>query len=135
MAEDGKPTIYPFLRYDDAPRALDWLEKAFGFRRTMEVPGRDGTVAHAEMSFGTGMVMLGSTRVPTTAPEPGDALAARHGIYVAVEDADAHYERARAAGAEITRELEDTEYDSREYSARDLEGYHWSFGTYRPGAS
>ena len=135
MAEDGKPTIYPFLRYDDAPRALDWLEKAFGFRRTMEVPGRDGTVAHAEMSFGTGMIMLGSTRVPTSVPEPDDALAARRGIYVAVDDADAHYERAKTAGAAITRELEDTEYGSREYSARDLEGYHWSFGTYRPGVS
>ena len=132
MSEDARPTIYPFLRYDDAPAALEWLERAFGFRKTMEVPGANGTVAHAEMSFGTGMIMLGSTRVATSVREPADALAARRGIYVAVDDADAHYERARAAGAEITRELEDTEYGSREYSARDLEGYHWSFGTYRP---
>ena len=132
MPPEARPTIYPFLRYDDAPAALDWLEKAFGFRRTMEVPGPDGTIAHAEMSFGTGMIMLGSARVATAVREPDDALAARHGIYVAVEDADAHCERARAAGAEITREPEDTDYGSREYSARDPEGYHWSFGTYRP---
>jgi uncharacterized glyoxalase superfamily protein PhnB len=135
MPEDARPTIYPFLRYDDAPAALDWLERAFGFRKTMEVPGPNGTIAHAQMSFGTGVIMLGSARAATSVVEPDDALAARHGIYVAVEDADAHYERAKAAGAEITLELEDTEYGSREYSARDREGYHWSFGTYRPGPS
>ena len=133
MSEDARPTIYPFLRYDDARAALEWLERAFGFRKTMEVPGPGGTIAHAQMSFGTGMVMLGSARAPVNAQEPEDALDARHGIYVAVDDADAHYARARAAGAEIARELEDTDYGSREYSARDLEGYHWSFGTYRPG--
>jgi uncharacterized glyoxalase superfamily protein PhnB len=85
------------------------------------------------MSFGTGVIMLGPARTATNVREPDDAVAARRGIYVAVDDADAHYERAKAAGAEITRELEDTDYDSREYSARDPEGYHWSFGTYRPG--
>ena len=135
MSEDVRPTIYPYLRYDDAPAALDWLERVFGFRRTMEVPGPEDTIAHAQMSFGTGVIMLGSTRVATGGREPADALAARRGIYVAVDDPAAHFERAKAAGAEITRELEDTPYDSREYSARDLEGYHWSFGTYRPGAS
>lgn len=135
MTEDDRPTIYPFLRYDDAAAALDWLERAFGFRRTMEVPGPNGTIAHAQMSLGTGVIMLGSARAVTNARESEDALAARRGIYVAVDDADAHCERAKAAGADITRELEDTEYGSREYSARDLEGYHWSFGTYRPGPS
>ena len=132
MPDDARPTIYPFLRYDDAPAALDWLEQAFGFSKTMEVPGPNGTISHAQMSFGTGVIMLGSSRGGTAAQEPDDALAARHGIYVAVDDADAHCERAKAAGAVITRELEDTDYGSREYSARDPEGYHWSFGTYRP---
>ena len=133
MSEDARPTIYPFLRYEDAPAALDWLERVFGFRKTMEVPGPNGTIAHAQMSFGTGVIMLGSARAGTSGHEPDDALAARHGIYVAVDDADAHCECAKAAGAQLTRELEDTDYGSREYSARDLEGYHWSFGTYRPG--
>jgi uncharacterized glyoxalase superfamily protein PhnB len=58
-----------------------------------------------------------------------------HGIYVAVEDADAHYEQAKAAGAEIVREIGDTDYGSREYTARDPEGNVWSFGTYRPAVS
>jgi uncharacterized damage-inducible protein DinB len=56
------------------------------------------------------------------------------GLYVYVEDVDSHYRRAKAAGAEIVRDLKDTDYGSREYAARDLEGHLWSFGTYRPQA-
>jgi uncharacterized glyoxalase superfamily protein PhnB len=77
-------------------------------------------IHHAEISLGPGIVMLGQ----------GDP--ASHGVYVAVGDADAHYERAKAAGAEIVREIEETDYGSREYTARDPEGHVWSFGTYRP---
>ena len=65
----------------------------------------------------------------------GQGDPASQGVYVAVEDADAHYERAKAAGAEIMREIENTDYGSREYTARDLEGHVWSFGTYRPTVS
>jgi len=64
-----------------------------------------------------------------TAPDP---LASPVGIYVAIDDPDAHHDRARAAGAQIVRELADQDYGSREYSARDLEGNLWSFGTYDP---
>ncbi|HUF02532.1 MAG TPA: VOC family protein [Gaiellaceae bacterium] len=53
-------------------------------------------------------------------------------MYVIVADVDGHYERARSAGAEIVRELKDTDYGSRGYMARDSEGNLWSFGTYRP---
>jgi uncharacterized glyoxalase superfamily protein PhnB len=115
------PNIYPFLRYADAGAALEWLKTAFGFEeRAVYREGDDGPIHHAEISLGPGIVMFG----------PGDAD--DHGIYVAVDDADAHYERAKAAGAEIVREIEDTDYGSREYTARDLEGNVWSFGTYRP---
>jgi uncharacterized glyoxalase superfamily protein PhnB len=77
------------------------------------------------------MIMLGSVRdADGYAPPPGGAA-----VYLVVEDPDAHHERARAAGADIVRELNDTDYGSREYSARDLEGNHWSFGTYQPWAS
>ena len=60
---------------------------------------------------------------------------ATHGVYVYVPDADAHYARAKAEGAEIVRELADTPYGSREYSVRDVEGHLWSFGTYYPQRS
>ncbi len=122
---DETPNVYPFLRYADADAALDWLKQAFGFEERVVYRGGDderGPIHHAEVSLGAGIVMFG----------PGDA--GDHGIYVAVEDADAdaHYQQAKAAGAEIVREVEDTDYGSREYTARDPEGNVWSFGTYRP---
>ena len=124
----SEQTIFPALRYRDAPAAIDWLGRAFGFEPRMVVDGENGTVAHAELVLGNAMIMLGSVRDGDGyAPPPGGAAA-----YVVVDDPDALHERARAAGAEIVRELTDTEYGSREYTARDLEGHLWSFGTYRP---
>ena len=119
---DQTPNIYPFMRFADADAALEWLSRAFGFEERVAYRSEEGVVEHAEISLGPGIVMFG----------PGDP--ASQGVYVAVENADAHYERAKAAGAEIVRELEDTDYGSREYTARDLEGHVWSFGTYRPEA-
>ena len=123
-------TFYPSFRYADAPAALDWLEKAFGFEREMVAEGDgEGQVAHAQMRFGDGMIMLGSTR-----GDEADSAVGAGRTYVAVPDGevDSHCERARAAGAEIVREPENQDYGSRDYSARDPEGNLWSFGTYRP---
>jgi uncharacterized glyoxalase superfamily protein PhnB len=123
MAEQATPNIFPTLRYTDADAALEWLSRAFGFKEQAVHRGEDGTIHHAEMSLGAGTIMFGA----------GDP--ASRGIYVAVDDADAHYAQAKAAGAEITREIEDTPYGSREYSAIDTDGNRWSFGTYKPEPS
>jgi uncharacterized glyoxalase superfamily protein PhnB len=120
-------TFYPSLRYRDARAAIDWLERAFGFEREMVVDGEGDQVAHAQLTFGDGKIMLGSERDDQWGSHAGQSW-----VYVAVDDTDAHFERARAAGAEILREPEDQEYGSRDYSARDPEGNLWSFGTYRP---
>ena len=129
MSDDSRPNIFPSFKYRDAHAAMGWLERAFGFKRQAVVPGPVGTVAHAELKLGPGAIMLGSA----AGPDPLNPWASEpRGVYVYVEDADAHYERARAAGAEIVRELADTPYGSREYSARDPEGHLWSFGTYYP---
>jgi len=129
---NGKPTLYPTLRYTDAPAAIDWLERAFGFERLAVHAGPDNTVAHAELRYGSGVIMLGSSRPDSFGRSPRELGGVTGGIYVAVQDPDAHYRRAREAGAEIIRELNDTDYGSREYSAKDPEGYIWSFGTYQP---
>ena len=127
------PHIIPCLRYGDAPAAIAWLKQAFGFTETMVVPGPDGTVAHAQLAFGSGMIMLGSAQEDALAlKSPCDLGGITQTIYVIVENADAHYARAVLAGAEIVRDLEDTPYGSREYAARDPEGHLWNFGTYRP---
>lgn len=137
------PNIYPCLGYRDARAAIRWLCDAFGFEERMVHPGEDREVAHAELSLGPGIVMLGSasddmpavdTDAFTAGGEP-DFSRIPFALYVAVEDVDAHCERARAAGAEIVREPSDTDYGSREYACRDLERNVWSFGTYQPTAS
>ncbi len=121
------PAVMPVLRYKDAPRAIDFLVEAFGFERNMVVEGEGDTIDHAQLTYGDGMVMLGSDREDSYGSQAG-----RGWIYVVVEDADAHYARAKAAGAKIVRELEDQDYGSRDYGAHDPEGNQWSFGTYRP---
>jgi uncharacterized glyoxalase superfamily protein PhnB len=126
-------TMFPFARYEDAHAAIDWLCEAVGFERREVHEGEDGTIVHAELAYGPSVFMLDS------APDTGLGLksarelgAGTGGVYVHVEDVDSHYEGAKAAGAEMVRELADTSYGSREYLARDPEGNLWSFGTYRP---
>jgi uncharacterized glyoxalase superfamily protein PhnB len=88
----------------------------------------DGKIAHAELAYGNGIVMLGSAR-----DEPGNPWSrVDFGLYVVVDDVDAHHARAKAAGAEIVYPPRNTDYGSRDYAAKDCEGRFWSFGTYRP---
>lgn len=128
-------SIYPFLTYDDAPAAVEWLCRAFGLREVMVVPGDDGGISHAELACDGGMVMLGSSSKNTLGMKSPRALGAvNQGIYIAIADADAHYARAKAAGAEMVQDLKNEDYGSRGYTCRDPEGHLWSFGTYAPGA-
>ncbi len=122
--------VIPTLRYQDAKGAIDFLERAFGFERKAVMENEDGTIGHAELTHGRGMVMIGSAGLGDPQFDTGHAS-----IYVIVGDPDALHERARDAGALIARELMDTDYGSREFSARDPEGNVWSFGTYDPFAS
>jgi uncharacterized glyoxalase superfamily protein PhnB len=122
------PTLYPLMRFRDAPAAIEFLKAAFDFREVQVIANENGTIAHAELSYGPSILMLGSDR-----EDPVMGSRAGHGwIYVAVQDADGHCERARAAGAKIVAEPYDTDYGSRDYTAHDLEGNVWHFGTYRP---
>lgn len=124
----------PFLTYEDAPAALDWLERALGFERTAVHEGPDGTIAHAELRFADGMIMLGSAGDNDLGLKTPRALGAvNQGVYVVVDDIDVRYERAVGEGAEVVRALHDTDYGSRDFVVRDPEGNVWSFGTYRPG--
>jgi uncharacterized glyoxalase superfamily protein PhnB len=132
----GKPTIIPSRRYRDCPKAIEWLCSAFGFEKHAVYPGPDNTIAHAELAHGNGMIMLGSindTPFSKYMVQP-DEIGGREtqGCYIIVEDADAHYARAKAAGAEIFIDIKTESYGGRGYSCKDLEGHLWSFGTYDP---
>jgi uncharacterized glyoxalase superfamily protein PhnB len=126
------PKIYPCLRYEDAPAMIDWLCRAFGFARHAVHAAPDGSIAHAELSLGEDILMLGSARNDAYGDSPKRLGKSTGSIYVAVADVDAHCSQAKASGAEVFRLPEDTDYGSREYSCRDPEGHVWSFGTYRP---
>jgi uncharacterized glyoxalase superfamily protein PhnB len=116
------PTIFPSVGYRDRNAAIDFLSRAFGFEEEVIYRNADGSIAHAELRYGPSIMFVGTA-------DPG-----RGSLYVAVDDADAHCERARDAGATIEKEPYDTDYGSRDYRARDPEGNAWLFGTYRPGA-
>ena len=126
-----RPSIVPYFGYRDAAAAVDFLSRAFGFTVVQRFDGEDGTVAHAELAHGSGVVMLGST---TAEAQGVTQVPEGTGVYLVVADVDAHHAGARAAGAEIVHGPEDTEFGTRRYRARDPEGYEWSFGTYAPEA-
>jgi uncharacterized glyoxalase superfamily protein PhnB len=132
---NGPPsTIVPTLRYRDVAAAIDWLCNAFGFERHLVVPGEDGAVRYAQLTFGDGMVMLGpvsQSAFDGLMTQPADTGGAETQIcYLFVADAEAHCARAKAAGADIVLDIE--EDGGRGYSCRDPEGHIWNFGTYDP---
>ena len=125
------------LAYKDADAAVEWLGRAFGFKEHAVYRGDDGRVMHAELTFGNGMVMLGPDgkgefgKRFMTMPERAGGRCTQV-VCVIVDDADAHHDRAKAAGAEIVMPLKDENYGGRSYAARDPEGHVWSVGTYDP---
>jgi uncharacterized glyoxalase superfamily protein PhnB len=132
MSTTPQPQVWPSLRARDARALIAFLVEAFGFEETV-VYGDGDVVHHAQLSWPEGGgIMLGSVRPAgpgqqsASATDPG-----AFGAYVVTGQPDALYARARAAGAEITAEPHDTDYGSRDFSARDPEGNRWSFGTYR----
>ena len=131
-------TVIPGMRYRDAPAAIEWLCQAFGFAKRLVVPGEGGTIAHAQLTFGNGMIMLGSAgahgggydELVKTPRELGGI--GSQAAYVIVEDPKAHYDRAVAAGAEVLLPLQAQDYGGSGYTCRDPEGHVWSFGDHNP---
>jgi uncharacterized glyoxalase superfamily protein PhnB len=135
VPDELRPNIFPALRYRDANAALDFLKAAFGAEEKEVHRSEDGAIQHAELRLGAGLIMFGQhSEQGWLGGEPPRPLSSTVSIYVVIPDPDSHHAAAVAAGARVVRELEDTPYGSREYSARDLEGNLWSFGTYDPYA-
>jgi uncharacterized glyoxalase superfamily protein PhnB len=124
-------TIYAGVLYEDADKAIEWLER-LGFERREIHRDEGGAVAHGELTFGGSILMIGTAgvgREPFASVPAGGTM-----TYVAVDEIDGLYERARASGAEVALEIMDTDYGSRDFTLRDPEGNLWAFGTYRPEA-
>jgi uncharacterized glyoxalase superfamily protein PhnB len=131
----GHVTMYPIIAYDDAVAAIAWLQRVFAFQPLMVMTGENGEIQHAELRLGDGVIMPTNRHRAPDPENPWTQPLGAQGLYVALDNVDAHYDHAVNAGAEILRPLADTPYGSREYSAWDLEGNLWSFGTYRPNVA
>ena len=131
--------IVPFIGYEDAAAAIDWLEQAFGFRENRDARHEDGgTITHAELDVEGATIFL-STPPGYASPNTlrAESETARRaydnpwvidGYFVQVDDLDSHYEHAKAAGAVILREPQDPGIGQRIYTAEDIEGHRWMFG-------
>jgi uncharacterized glyoxalase superfamily protein PhnB len=130
--------IVPSLRYRNALAAIDWLIRAFGFEKQAVYLGPDNiTVMHAQLTFGNGMVMLGSVdnggEFGKLMVQPDEIdLRETKGTYLIVTDADAVYATAKAVGATMVLDIRDMDYGGRAFTCRDLEGHLWNIGTYDP---
>jgi uncharacterized glyoxalase superfamily protein PhnB len=133
-----RSTVMPALHYRDARKAIDFLVNAFGFTKKAVYEDDSGVVMHAELTFGNGMIMLGQTKPNTdygkllTQPEKAGGVTMT--TYLIVDDCDAHFARAKAAGAIVVREPVSQDYGGRDYTCKDPEGNVWTFGTYDPWA-
>ena len=119
-------TILPHLVYEDVAAALGWLERVFGFAEHFRYGDRGGPVQGAQMHLGDAWIMLASSRADRASPSRLGGCRTQS-LTVFVEDIDAHYQRARSAGAKIVEEIRETEYGERQYGAEDPEGHHWLF--------
>ena len=135
---ESRSTIIPGHRYRDAAAAIEWLCLVLGFERHAVFEGENGSIAHAELTLGGGMIMLGSGKDDEFQPI-FQSLLMRLGaietrtIYVVVSDIHEAHDRAIAVGAKITRPLRETPYGSREFGVRKIPREHsWILGTYDP---
>ena len=124
-----RPTFRSAIFYKDPAAAIDWLERAFGFERAMVITDEDGNLAHSELRFGNGLIMVGGEWADFTASPKSVGGKNTQLVHVHVaDDIDGHCAKARAAGAAILAEPEDQFYGDRTYRARDPEGHVWTFG-------
>jgi uncharacterized glyoxalase superfamily protein PhnB len=125
------------MNYRNAPEAIEWLCRVFGFEKHAVYPGPNNTITHAELTLGGGMIMLASAedneynRRFMKQPDEISGAETRN-VNLIVNDADAVYARAKAAGAEILFDIEEKHYGGRGFTCRDLEGHIWNVGTYDP---
>ncbi|HEX4154460.1 MAG TPA: VOC family protein [Acidobacteriaceae bacterium] len=134
-------TIIPGLRYKDAHAAIDWLERVLGFTRQAIYEGPNGTVAHAQLTYGGGMLMLGSASNGGASANFWAELDETGGretaaLYLVVTDAECLtlYDRVKADGREIVQELTSPPHGGKSFGCRDLEGHIWWIGSYDPWA-
>ncbi|MEK6408759.1 MAG: VOC family protein [Acidobacteriota bacterium] len=128
----GWPRISSAVWYQDPAKAIDWLCNAFGFEVRLKVEAADGSIAHSELVFGEGVIMVGGKKQDYRQSPRAIGGANTQSMMVYVDDVEAHFKRAREAGAKIVSELATADHGAeywsdRGYEAEDLDGHHWWF--------
>ena len=137
---DIRTPIIPCLSYRNAPAAIEWLCSYFGFAKHLVVPGDNNIILHAQLTLGTGMIMLGSAgknegEYSKLIKQPEDIGGCEtQTVCLVVADADVIYRRVKEGGTEILLDIKDEDYGGRSFTCRDLEGHIWTIGTYDPYA-
>jgi uncharacterized glyoxalase superfamily protein PhnB len=116
--------IVPVLVYDDVAKAIDWLCGAFGFSERLRAGAPGGVVSHAQLTAFGGDIMIGRQGGPFKAPRPDET--SQYAL-ISVEDVEAHFEHAKAFGAQIVSPLQDMPFGVRQYTVSDPGGHWWTF--------
>jgi uncharacterized glyoxalase superfamily protein PhnB len=137
LAKNCKSTVIPGLRYRNAMAMIEWLCRAFGFEKQAVYAGPDGVVMHSQLTFGNGMIMVGSVNNGMPASkllkQPDEIGGAEtQAPYLVVSDIDAIYASAKIAGAKMVIDLEEKDHGGKAFSCSDPEGHVWHFGTFDP---
>ena len=119
--------VMPMLDYEDAGAAIDFLRRAFGFEETMRLDGDNGSIAHAELALNGASISLSTVWREGGFSTPHELGGVHSQVWCEVDDVDAHYQRARAAGAVVLNEPVNQDYGYRTYRAIDPEGHRWYF--------
>ena len=124
---EGMNWLTPYLTVKDLKAAIDYYEKTFGFKTTMTMPDKDGNLAHAEMQYRDCIMMLGSECPDAGSKSPTTLSGSPVAFYLYVDGVDAFYEKVKAAGAKVTREIADQFWGDRMFAVKCPEGHQWTF--------
>ena len=124
---EGNQRVIPYLAYADAPAAVEFLCRAYGFEAGVQMDMGDGVLGHAELHLDDNVVFLATAFAEIGLASPQNLSAVHGQVMVYVDNVDDHYENARAAGAEIVEEIADQFYGDRSYRTNDPEGHQWVF--------
>ena len=125
----------PYLRYHDAPAAIDWLRLTFGFEVKSLISNEDGSIEYAQLVYGQGMLIVTSVLHndgDAYMVQPEQARGVTQGVYLVTDEPDVLCERAKASGADVIIDIREAPYGGRSFTCRDREGHLWSFGSFNP---
>jgi len=132
---EGYHSVTPYLIIKGAAKALEFYQRAFGAKETIRMPGPGGKITHAEMRIGNSIVMLADEHPEINARSPESFGGSPVMIHLYVEDVDAVFNQAVAAGAKVERALADQFYGDRTGGVKDPFGYSWYIATHKEDVS